>query len=219
MRLANFAFPPADGDQVMHLEIRAYEPPEVLQGDVLTPAGNVFSLGVLGFRLVAGSLPYPLTFDEPFPYRLENPRWTWRRSPCPCRIFLLQCLAVDPEERLPDAGTFLAQLRQVREQMRPGRREPGRLEGNRPPRVRQAAAQAGAWLGKLREAGQPLAEKGGEGAQASWQVIEKRPPPSLVGAGAGGPHTFLLLSGLKTSRRTVASPPAPEAGTPPRPPS
>src|SRR4030042_2569099 len=124
IRLANFAFPPADGDQAMHLELKAYDPPEVIHGDPPTAAGNVFSLGVLGFRLVAGSLPYPLTFDEPFPYRLETLPVDLEEIPLPLQNFLLQCLAAHPEERLADAEAFLSQLRQVREQLEPGRREP-----------------------------------------------------------------------------------------------
>ena len=100
LRLANFAFAPADDDLPEHLELRAYAPPEVLRGDRLTPAGNVFSLGVLGFRLVAGSLPYPLTFDEPFPYRLAYPPADLEEIPVPLQNVLLRCLTEDPEERL-----------------------------------------------------------------------------------------------------------------------
>ena len=68
------------------LELKAYEAPEVIYGDAPSPASNIFSLGVLGFRLVAGSLPYALTFDEPFPYRVEDlPADLEEKSPCPCK--------------------------------------------------------------------------------------------------------------------------------------
>jgi len=207
IRLANFAFPPADGDQAMHLELKAYDPPEVIHGDPSTAAGNVFSLGVLGFRLVAGSLPYPLTFDEPFPYRLETLPVDLEEIPLPLQNFLLQCLAVDPDERFADAGAFGAQLRQVREQMRPGRQLFPPWEEERPPRMRQAAAQAGALLGKLREAGKPLGQKAGAGAQASWQTLKAAPRRLWWGLGLAVLIIAVVIGGLKTARRAAPPPP------------
>ena len=121
VRVANFAFPGEDGGQVQTLELKAYDAPEVIYGDAPTAASNVFSLGVLGFRLVAGSLPYALTFDEPFPYRMEALPADLDEIPLPLQNLLLRCLAVDPEERFPDVATFLAQLRQMRE-LKPGAR-------------------------------------------------------------------------------------------------
>ena len=97
------------------LELKAYEAPEVIYGDAPSPASNIFSLGVLGFRLVAGSLPYALTFDEPFPYRVEDLPADLEEIPLSLQNLLLRCLAVDPEERFPEVSAFLAQLRQLRE--------------------------------------------------------------------------------------------------------
>ncbi len=189
LRLANFAFPPPDGDQVMHLELKAYEPPEVLQGDALTPAGNVFSLGVLGFRLAAGSLPYPLTFDEPFPYRLETPPVDLEEIPLPLQNFLLQCLAVDPEERLPDAGAFLTQLRQVREQMRPRRQgNLRRLGGGQAAPGAPGRGPGRGHVGKTPGRGPAPGTKGGGGSPGLLANYESQPSPRLVGAGAGGPY-------------------------------
>ncbi|MCL4500629.1 MAG: serine/threonine protein kinase [Deltaproteobacteria bacterium] len=102
VRVANFSFPSEDGGQVETLELKAYDAPEVIYGDAPTVASNVFSLGVLGFRLVAGSLPYALTFDEPFPYRIEALPADLDEVPLPLQNLLLRCLAVDPEERFPD---------------------------------------------------------------------------------------------------------------------
>ncbi len=115
VRVANFSFPRDDGDQVETLELKAYDAPEVSYGDAPTPASNVFSLGVLSFRLVAGSLPFALTFDEPFPYRLEALPADLDEIPLPLQNLLLRCLAADPEERFPDVAAFLGQLRQLRE--------------------------------------------------------------------------------------------------------
>lgn len=118
VKLANFACPRLDSgeaEQVAHLELKAYNAPEVIQGEAVTPAANVFSLGVLGFRLAAGSLPYALTFDEPFPYRLESLPVDLDEIPLPLQNLLLECLAPDPQDRFEDAGVFLAALEQRRE--------------------------------------------------------------------------------------------------------
>ena len=143
LRVANFAFAPAYGDEPQHLELRAYTPPEVINGDRLTPAGNVFSLGVLGFRLVAGSLPYPLTFDEPFPYRLEYPPADLEEIPVPLQNVLLRCLSEDPEERLPHAGALVSQLRQARELMHGVAKKSTAWRPGKPRRRWQPLAQAG----------------------------------------------------------------------------
>jgi serine/threonine protein kinase len=116
-KLANFACsrPAEEEEQVGHLELKAYTAPEVVQGEAITPAANVFSLGILGFRLAAGSLPYALTFDEPFPYRLESIPVDLDEIPLPLQNLLLECLAPDPQDRFEDAGAFLAALEQRRE--------------------------------------------------------------------------------------------------------
>ncbi len=119
-KLTNFACspPPEEETQVTRLELKAYVAPEVIQGEPLSPASNVFSLGVLGFRLAAGSLPYSLTFDEAVPYRLESMPVDLEEIPLPLQNLLLQCLAPDPRDRFEDAGAFLAALEQRRESFR-----------------------------------------------------------------------------------------------------
>lgn len=138
VKLANFPCPrlgTGEEEQVTHLELKAYTAPEVIQGEAVTPAANVFSLGVLGFRLTAGSLPYALTFDEPFPYRLENIPVDLDEIPLPLQNLLLECLAPDPRDRFEDASVFLAALEQRRESWSTapkrwfGRTAEGELEG------------------------------------------------------------------------------------------
>jgi serine/threonine-protein kinase len=120
VKLTNFACSPPQEEetQVTRLELKAYVAPEVIQGDPVSPAANVFSLGVMGFRLSAGSLPYSLTFDEAVPYRLENMPADLEEIPLPLQNLLLQCLAPDPRDRFEDAGVFLAALEQRRESFR-----------------------------------------------------------------------------------------------------
>jgi cell division septation protein DedD len=211
VRVANFAFPARDEDQVTHLELKAYHPPEVLKGEAVTPAGNIFSLGVLGFRLVAGSLPYPLTFDEPFPYRLETPPVDLEEIPIPLQNVLLRCLAVEPEERFADAGAFLAQLRQIREPWRSGQPESAatwELERRRAawrqgPSVTEvggklwAAAKSG--FGKIQDLAHTQGPKLGRLPRRLWW-----------GLGLAGLIIAVLLVGVKV-RRPLPPPTVPAA--------
>ena len=205
LRLANFAFAPAYDDQPQHLELKAYAPPEVLNGDRLTPAGNVFSLGVLGFRLVAGSLPYPLTFDEPFPYRLEYPPADLEEIPVPLQNVLLRCLTEDPDERLPHAGALVSQLRQARELMHGVAKEPGAW---RPKKIRgrwQPLAQAGPRLKKVWEQSRPHAQKAKDAALTHFNALKQVPRRLLWGVGLAVLAVALIIIGVKTGR-----PPAPK---------
>jgi hypothetical protein len=206
LRLANFAFAPAYDDQPQHLELRAYAPPEVLHGDRLTPAGNVFSLGVLGFRLVAGSLPYPLTFDEPFPYRLEYPPADLEEIPVPLQNVLLRCLSEDPEERLPNAGALVSQLRQARELMHGVAKEsdawrPGKSQGRW-----QSLAQAGPRLKKVWEHSLPQAQKARDAVLTHLNTLKLLPRRLLWGVGLAFLTVALIIIGVKTGHRPVSTP-------------
>jgi len=203
VRLANFTYPVLENNsQVSYLELRAYTPPEVLQGEPLTPAGNVFSLGVLGFRLLAGSLPYPLTFDEPFPYRLDSLPPDLEEVPFPLQNLLLRCLAADPQDRFPEAGFFLAVLQEQLDSLRARPQEswgvgPGPAHGGR-----TAAMRLKAWW----EQGKALAGQ-------HWQRLQERreeaPPRSSRlwwGLGLTGLAVVLVLAGAYVLRPKKAKP-------------
>jgi len=213
IRVANFTFPGENGSQVITLELKAYDAPEVIYGDAPTIASNLFSLGVLGFRLVAGSLPYPLTFDEPFPYRLEALPADLGEIPIPLQNLLLRCLAVDPEERFPDMAAFLAQLRQVRELKRGGRQpeyqawEPGKARSWKP-----AAAWAGALLGRFWQVSRPLAQKVKETALRVGGAYLSSPRRLLWGLGLAALAVVLITLGVRLNRPALeATKPAPAA--------
>jgi cell division septation protein DedD len=199
VRVANFAFPGEDGGQVRTLEIKAYDAPEVIYGDAPTAASNVFSLGVLGFRLVAGSLPYALTFDEPFPYRMEALPADLDEIPLPLQNLLLRCLAVDPEERFPDVATFLAQLRQMRE-LKPGGRPAEHYQAWKPGKGASAAAQAGAFLGKVWQLSRPLTQKVKDRALGAGRTFMASPRRQLWGLGLAGVIVILIWLGLRMNR-------------------
>jgi eukaryotic-like serine/threonine-protein kinase len=212
VRVANFAFPGEDAAQVHTLELKAYDAPEVIYGDPPTAASNVFSLGVLGFRLVAGSLPYALTFDEPFPYRVEALPADLDEIPLPLQNLLLRCLAVDPEERFPDVATFLGQLRQVRE-LKHGAR-PAEYQSWEPQKARSAwkpvAARAGALLGQVWQLSQPVAQKVKDVAGQAGRAFMASPRRQLWGLGLAGIVILLLWLGLRMNRAT----PIPESAKP-----
>jgi serine/threonine protein kinase len=206
LRLANFTFAPAYGDEPQHLELKAYAPPEVIQGDRLTPAGNVFSLGVLGFRLVAGSLPYPLTFDEPFPYRLEYPPADLEEIPVPLQNVLLRCLSEDPEERLPHAGALVSQLRQARELMHGVGKKSAAW---RPEKTRggwQPLAQAGPRLKKVWELGVPHAQKAKDAARTHLNTLKQLPRRLKWGMGLAVLTVVFIIIGVKLIDRPVPKP-------------
>jgi serine/threonine-protein kinase len=218
LRLANFAFAPAYGDEPQHLELRGYAPPEVIHGDRLTPAGNVFSLGVLGFRLVAGSLPYPLTFDEPFPYRLEYPPADLEEIPVPLQNVLLRCLAEDPEERLPNAGALVSQLHQARELMHGAAKKTAAWGPEKSRRTWQPLAQAGPQLKKVWELSLPHAQKVREAARSHLNKVKLLPRRLLWGAGLAVLTVALIVFGVKVGYRPESKPqPAPVAASKPPP--
>jgi eukaryotic-like serine/threonine-protein kinase len=207
LRLANFAFAPTYDDQPLYLELKAYVPPEVINGDRLTPAGNVFSLGVLGFRLVAGSLPYPLTFDEPFPYRVEYPPADLEEIPVPLQNVLLRCLSEDPEERLPHAGAFVSQLRQAREMIHGVSKEP--YASSRPERFRgkwAPLAQAGPLLKKVWEENKPRAQKARKMALTHWSTLKQAPRRLWWGVSAAVLLIALIIGGVKLGHRPASQP-------------
>ncbi|MEJ2672569.1 MAG: serine/threonine-protein kinase, partial [Deltaproteobacteria bacterium] len=209
LRLANFAFAPVYDDKPLHLELKAYAPPEVIQGDRLSPAGNVFSLGVLGFRLVAGSLPYPLTFDEPFPYRLEYPPVDLEEIPIPLQNVLLRCLSEDPEDRLPHAGALVSQLRQARELMhRPSKKLYNSARPERSGTVWASLPQAGPQLKKVWEEQKPRLQKARDAALTQWNKLKQVQVPRRLwwGVGLAALVIALIIGGLKLGNLTASRP-------------
>jgi eukaryotic-like serine/threonine-protein kinase len=217
VRMANFAFPREDGGPVTTLELRAYDAPEVIYGDAPTPASNVFSLGVLAFRLVAGSLPYALTFDEPFPYRLEALPADLGEIPLPLQNLLLRCLSVDPEERFPDVAAFLTQLRQGRDLKRGGRpSEHEAWESAEKGGTWQAATKAGALLGRAWEVSRPLGRKAKESTLKAGGALLSSPRRLLWGLGLAVLAVVFFWIGVHLNRQLPeVTPAAPVAAVKP----
>jgi cell division septation protein DedD len=157
---------------------------------------------------VAGSLPYPLTFDEPFPYRLEYPPVDLEEIPLPLQNLLLRCLLEDPEERLPHGGAFVEQLQQAREQLHDVDKRSPAAWGAEKPRLRwQPLAQAGPMFKKIWEDGLPHAQKAKETALTHWQTLKQMPRRLWWGLGLAAVIIALIIAGVKISRRPVPLPP------------
>ncbi|HEV7587329.1 MAG TPA: TonB family protein, partial [Longimicrobium sp.] len=98
-------------------EVSAYASPEMLANGSarLTPASDVFGLGVVGFQLMTGALP----FDDVAGRALADGRVQEvvapeRPAAVPPHVFeaVLQALRIAPAERFADAAAFAEALRQ-----------------------------------------------------------------------------------------------------------
>ncbi|WP_437766213.1 protein kinase [Sorangium sp. So ce281] len=98
----------------------AYMAPEQLRGEPLSPASDVFSLGILGFELLTGRSPFgsgaPLVIASAIlqdpPQRLEVPALP-ASAVCALDALLARAMAKRPEERFPSAVGFEAALAAV----------------------------------------------------------------------------------------------------------
>jgi serine/threonine-protein kinase len=92
----------------------AYASPEQLRGDrPITPAADVFSLGVIGYHLLAREKPFQHDRLHPGPYA-KPPAPLLKRNPdVPTAVAAVieQAMREDPAERFADAGAFVAALR------------------------------------------------------------------------------------------------------------
>jgi serine/threonine-protein kinase len=102
-----------------------YMSPEQIRGDAVSPASDVFSLGVMLYEILAGRRPFRGAGVQ------EVLRRTLSESPtAPAEIdptvpgdleaICLRCLEFDPSKRYPSAGDLAAELAAARQIARPG---------------------------------------------------------------------------------------------------
>jgi serine/threonine protein kinase len=113
--IARFTEP--DATQLTHsggaLLSPAYAAPEQLRGErQVTPAADVFSLGVIGYQMLAREKPFPRDrMNAPgeaaavVPLRERNPE-----VPAEIAEVIHRAMADDPADRFPDAGAFARAL-------------------------------------------------------------------------------------------------------------
>lgn len=110
IKIINFAFPAEPADLAAVPELQAYIPPEVWEGKQIIPAGNLFSLGVMGYQMLTGTVPFPLPGEGPIPYRLTAAPAAFEQIPEPLRPLFSRCLKAEPERRFKSASEFLGRL-------------------------------------------------------------------------------------------------------------
>ena len=146
-----------------------YMPPEILMGAKAVPASDVFSLGLIFFRMVTGEFPHVVSADQSPPwaviaslvkaYAEDLPRMSSRRPDVPRELDLLtaRMLSLDPLLRPQDGGEVVAafdsQLRGAEQASAAGASKPeappwGDPSPSSSPRpVRSGASAVGARVG------------------------------------------------------------------------
>ncbi|MEZ6142029.1 MAG: protein kinase [Zavarzinella sp.] len=108
----------------------AYMSPEQARADEIDHRSDLFSVGVMLYRLTTGQLPFAgkttmavlmaLATEEPKPVRELNPE-----VPESLERLINQLLAKNPDQRPKDAATAIAHLREVAEELKnPGHTQP-----------------------------------------------------------------------------------------------
>ena len=114
-------------DDVTRVEDRALTPayaaPEILRGEPVTTAVDVYALGLLLYRILTGALPFPATgsvaerlaaMDEP-PPRPSALASTRARIPAELDTVVLKALSADPDARYGSAAALAEDLRRFQE--------------------------------------------------------------------------------------------------------
>ncbi|MFD2395085.1 protein kinase [Dietzia aerolata] len=101
-----------------------YISPEQAMGHHTTPAGDVYSLGVVGYECLAGRRPF--VADSPVTIAMkhvrESPDPLPDSVPEPVRRVIAEAMVKDPAQRYPDGGAFADAVADVRSGRDPGRR-------------------------------------------------------------------------------------------------
>lgn len=106
-----------------------YMAPEQVRGEPHGPASDVYALGVIFYEMLTGRRPHAGgSVAELFAAVLrDHPRPVSSLAPdCPAPLARLveRCLARDPRDRFPDAGSLRDELQRLAERYRTGARDP-----------------------------------------------------------------------------------------------
>jgi eukaryotic-like serine/threonine-protein kinase len=119
--LACIAAPPEDEARLTHpgapFGTPAYMAPEQVAGEAITPAADLYALGVVMFELVTGSLPFSGGSPLELAFKRLNAPPPSLRSLVPSLdpawdAAITRCLARRPADRFPDASAVLLALAQ-----------------------------------------------------------------------------------------------------------
>jgi eukaryotic-like serine/threonine-protein kinase len=120
IKIINLAFPAEPSEIHAFPEIQAYISPEVWQGQRPTAASNLFSLGVIGYRMLTGTFPFPLQAGSAIPYQISSEPAAFDNIPDALKPLFSRCLKPEPEKRFQSAADFLSRLAALREKLTPG---------------------------------------------------------------------------------------------------
>ena len=155
-----------------------YLSPEQAMGHETSPAGDVYSLGVVGYECLAGRRPF--VADSPVTIAMmhvrEKPAPLPDSVPEPVRRVLGEAMVKDPTRRYPDGGAFADAISDVR--------------AGRDPRPAGAFLAAAGAAGAVGAAGAAAAGAAAAGAAAGAGSSD---PTAVFGAdtlgGSASPHT------------------------------
>ncbi|MEO8673891.1 MAG: bifunctional serine/threonine-protein kinase/formylglycine-generating enzyme family protein, partial [Tahibacter sp.] len=182
-----------------------YMSPEQARGLAIDGRSDLYSLGVVGYELLTGELPFQgpdalavaLAHVEQAVPRLPPPRRVWQP-------FIDRCMAKDPSERFQDAEAVLASLDQIEAE----------LDGRGPAiGARQrvlgwlAALPAGAAVGLVAVLGVALLL-----GMLMRQVTSSAPPSVSAAAPSGDPATMVQAAPVPISVSVDPNASIPDAG-------